>query len=181
MPCRLISPNETDRVDSAESLKIRDAVAADAAQIALIYNYYISNTIITFEVKEIAPATIVDRLHHVLADGFPWIVLENDQTIIGYAYATKFRDREAYRYTAESTVYLDPQQTGRGHGARLYRALLDRLKRMGIHVVIGVVSLPNPASVRLHESFGFTQTAHLQQVGFKFGQWIDVGDWQLIL
>ncbi|NLP11134.1 N-acetyltransferase, partial [bacterium] len=130
---------------------------------------------------EITAATIVDRLHHILADGFPWIVLENEKTILGYAYATKFRDREAYRYTAESTVYLDPGQTGRGYGAWLYRELLDRLKHRGIHVVIGVISLPNPASVRLHESLGFTQTAHLQQVGFKFGQWIDVGDWQLIL
>lgn len=167
--------------DLAESIRVRDAVAADAARIASIYNYYISNTIITFEVKEITEAMIVDRLHHVLADGFPWIVLEIDQTIVGYAYATKFRDREAYRYTAESTVYLDPKQTGRGYGARLYRELLDRLKGMGIHVVIGVVSLPNPASIRLHEALGFKQTAHLQQVGFKFGQWIDVGDWQVIL
>jgi len=167
--------------DLATSISMREAVAADAARIASIYNYYISNTIITFEVKEITAATIVDRLHHVSADGFPWIVLEKEQTVIGYAYATKFRDREAYRYTAESTVYLDPGQTGRGYGAWLYRELLDRLKRMGIHVVIGVVSLPNPASVRLHESLGFKQTAHLRQVGFKFGQWIDVGDWQVIL
>lgn len=181
MPCKPINPNESNMADLAESISIRNAVAADASRIASIYNYYISNTIITFEVKEITAAAIVDRLQHVLADGFPWIVLENEKTLVGYAYATKFRDREAYRYTAESTVYLDPKQTGRGYGARLYRELLDRLKRMGIHVVIGVVSLPNPASVRLHESLGFKQTAHLQQVGFKFGQWIDVGDWQLIL
>ncbi len=164
-----------------ETISMRNAVATDAAQIASIYNYYISNTIITFEVNEITAATIVARLHHVTADGFPWIVLEKEKTLLGYAYATKFRDREAYRYTAESTVYLDPGQTGRGYGAMLYRELLDRLKHMGIHVVIGVVSLPNPASVRLHESLGFEQTAHLRQVGFKFGQWIDVGDWQVIL
>ena len=105
---------------------------------------------------------------------------ENDQ-ILGYAYAGKWHERCAYRYTAESTVYLDSKSGGKGYGTLLYQSLLADLKDLQYHVVIGGVALPNPASVALHEKFGFKKVAHYEEVGFKFDQWIDVAYWQLSL
>jgi L-amino acid N-acyltransferase YncA len=86
--------------------------------------------------------------------------------------------RCAYRYSVESTVYLDPSFTGKGVGTRLYERLLASLRASGIHVVIGGIALPNPRSVAFHEKFGLTKAAHFNEVGFKFGEWIDVGYWQ---
>jgi phosphinothricin acetyltransferase len=108
-------------------------------------------------------------------------VAEIQNEVAGYAYASQWRSRSAYRYTAESTVYLDPVHTGKGIGNALYKDLIERLKAMGIHVVMGVITLPNPPSIALHEKLGFKKAAHFVEVGYKFGRWLDVGYWQLNL
>lgn len=159
---------------------IRDAKSRDAEQIAAIYNHYIEHTIITFEEEPLSVAIMAERIAQVVVH-HPWLVDEEHGTIRGYAYATQFRPRASYRHSAESTVYLAPNETGRGLGSALYGALLERLRRDGLHNVLGGIALPNPASVALHEKLGFAKVAHFQQVGRKFDTWIDVGYWQLPL
>ncbi len=157
---------------------IRSAVPSDAEAIARIYNHYILNTIVTFEEQAVAAADIATRMAEVTQAALPWLVAEQEGGVVGYAYASRWKSRCAYRYSAETTVYVDPGFTGRRHGGELYRGLLDELVARGQHAAIGGIALPNAASVALHESLGFTRVAHFREVGFKFDQWIDVGYWQ---
>ena len=159
---------------------IRPVTKADAAQIAAIYNHYVNETIITFEEEPIGKAEMARRIKEVSAD-LPWLVAVEGDRVLGYAYASKWKSRCAYRYSVESTVYLAPDATGRGLGTRLYTALIAELKRRSYHSIIGGVALPNAASVALHEKMGFKKVAHFKEVGWKFKQWIDVGYWELIL
>jgi phosphinothricin acetyltransferase len=108
-------------------------------------------------------------------------VWEEDGAIAGYAYATEWKERSAYRFSVESTVYVAPGLAGRGIGTRLYEALLAELQRRKVHCVIGGISLPNDASVALHERLGFVKIGHFKEVGWKFDRWVDVGYWELVL
>ena len=156
---------------------IRSAVPADAREIADIYNHYVLKTIVTFEEAPVAPAEMAGRIAEVRAS-YPWLVAATDDRIVGYSYAGKWKGRSAYRHTVESAVYLAPDAVGRGLGSTLYAALLEDLPSRAVHVVIGGIALPNPASVALHEKFGFRKTGEFKEVGRKFGRWIDVGYWQ---
>jgi len=160
---------------------VRTATSADADSITRLYNHYIDNTVITFEETRVDSGEMASRIDAVTCAGLPWLVAEQDSSISGYAYATPFRVRSAYRYTVESTVYLSPDVIGKGVGTLLYRALIEHLTQAGIHAVIGGIALPNDASIALHERVGFHKVAHLEQVGRKFDRWIDVGYWQLLL
>jgi len=160
---------------------IRNAAPADAAGIAEIYNHHIRETIITFEEKPVIPSEVTQRIQNVLSLALPWLIAESDDDIVGYAYAGKWKERSAYRFAVEVTVYVCPEHLGHGIGADLYNRLLPALKTAGIHTAMGGIALPNDASVRLHEKFGFVKVAHLKEVGFKFGRRIDVGYWQRML
>ncbi len=160
---------------------IRPATPGDAAALAAIYNPYIEKTIITFEEQALTAAEMAQRVNEVGSAALPWLVAEIGGRIAGYAYASKWKGRCAYRYSVESTVYLHEPQTGQGLGTQLYRALLDELAGRKIHAVIGGIALPNEASVKLHEKLGFVKVAHFPEVGFKFGKWVDVGYWQRTL
>ena len=157
---------------------IRPATERDADAIAGIYNHYILNTVVTFEEEPVSPEDMSERIGVVSAASLPWLVAEEQHKVVGYAYAGKWSGRCSYRYSAESTIYLDPQATGRGIGRRLYEVLIDELRGSGMHVAIGGIALPNDASIALHERLGFRKVAHFGEVGFKFGRWIDVGYWQ---
>lgn len=160
---------------------IREMTESDAASIAEIYNYYIRNSVVSFEEEQISADDIIRRMQKVRSLGFPWIVAEHQGEIVGYAYATRWNERSAYRFSAEVTVYVSEDWTSRGWGTRLYESLFSKLEKMKIHVVIGGIALPNDASVALHEKFGMTKAAHYKEAGRKFGQWLDVGYWQKIL
>lgn len=161
---------------------IRPAQPADAGEIADIYNHYISATVVTFEEVPVSPEAIGDRIRETQAADLPWLVaLDEAGNLVGFAYASKWNGRCAYRFAVEITVYLSPGLTARGWGTRLYEALFAELRRRSMHVVIGGISLPNPASIALHEKFGMRKVAHFAEVGFKFGRWIDVGYWQGML
>jgi len=160
---------------------IRPALPADAPAIAAIYNHYILTTTISFEETPIDGAEIAQRMANVFAAGLPYVVAEEDGTLSGYAYATAWRARPAYRTSVETTVYLRTGTHARGVGTLLYRALLDQLRRDGYHMAIGGIAQPNAASVRLHEKLGFEKVAHFSEVGCKFGRWVDVGYWELKL
>jgi phosphinothricin acetyltransferase len=117
----------------------------------------------------------------VQAQALPWLVAEQGGTVVGYAYASPWKGRCAYRFSVESTVYLDPVHADRGIGTRLYTALLDAIRALGMRTVIGGIALPNPRSIALHERLGFSKVAEFRQLGFKQARWVDVGYWQLLL
>ena len=160
---------------------IRPATTADAAAVARIYNPYIAGTIVTFEEQEVSADDIAARMRVVEQASLPYLVLEDAGRVIGYSYAARWHARSAYRHSVESTIYLEASARGHGHGRRLYGALLDELRKRQIHVVVGGISLPNEASVALHEKFGFKKVAHFPELGWKLGRWIDVGHWHLTL
>lgn len=163
-------------------MTIRDATADDAAAIAAIYNHFILHSSISFEEEPVPHAVMAQRIADVHALGLPWLAVDDHAgTLLGYAYATRWRVRRAYRHSVETSVYLHRDAAGRGLGAALYGALLQRLRACGCHLAIGGIAQPNPASVALHEKMGFEQVAMFREVGFKFGRWIDVGYWQLTL
>lgn len=159
---------------------VRDATPVDAAAIAEIYNTYIARTAATFELDPVSACEMKSRIAVVQAN-HPWLVAEKEGEIIGYAYASSWKGREAYKRTVETTIYLHPDYLHKGTGVQLYQHLLQVLQQEGHHAVIGGIALPNPASIRLHERLGYEKVAHFREVGFKFGQWIDVGYWELIL
>jgi L-amino acid N-acyltransferase YncA len=162
-------------------MTLRTASAADAAAVAAIYNPFILETTVTFEEEPISVTALEERMAAVLQSGFPWLIAEEEGRVIGYAYGKLWHPRSAYRFTAESSVYLPASEQGRGTGVALYRELLLQLKAQGIRNVLGCITLPNDPSVRLHEKLGFQKIGHFPGVGFKFGQWQDVGFWQLRL
>ena len=162
-------------------LRVRPVTRDDAAPIARIYNYYVTDTIVTLEEEPVSAQEITDRIGEVHAAGLPWLVAEQGNDILGYAYASKWKGRRGYRFAVEVTVYLDHERVGRGAGSLLYAELLKQLKAGGIRTAIGGIALPNDASVRVHEKFGFEKVAHFKENGIKFDQWIDVGYWQLLL
>lgn len=162
-------------------MHIRPAHTDDAQAIAAIYNPYILNTVISFEEDAVTDAAMAQRIADVQAGGLPWLVAERDGKVLGYAYATKWRVRHAYRFSVESSVYLAPAAARQGVGTALYAALLAQLAGCGCHLVIGGIALPNDASVALHEKMGYEKVAHFREVGFKFGRWRDVGYWQKTL
>ena len=160
---------------------IRNAVLSDAVEICSIYNYYVNNTTITFEEIPVSVKEMEKRILGITSKSLPWIVYESDKKIVGYAYASKWKERSAYRYTVESTVYLNKDELGKGIGSILYRNLLEELRNRNFHSVIAVIALPNEKSQKLHEKTGFTKAAYFSEVGFKFNKWLDVGYWELKL
>lgn len=163
------------------SVAIRCAAPDDACAICAIYNPYVASTTISFEEEAVLSADMVQRIADVAAAGLPWLVAEQAGQLVGYAYATKWRARPAYRTSVESSVYVDAAAAGRGTGTLLYRALLEELRRSEVHMVIGGIAQPNERSVALHERLGFRKVAHFSEVGRKFGRWVDVGYWELRL
>jgi phosphinothricin acetyltransferase len=159
---------------------IRDCSLIDAEVLAKIYNYYIKNTVITFEEDEISVAEMAQRIESVQRS-YPWIVYEEGGVILGYAYAGEFKGRCAYRFTLESSIYLDPTASGKGIGLALYQEIIHRLQQDGYHSLIGVVAAGNPASTVLHQKLGFKLCGTIADAGYKFARWIDVEYWQLKL
>ncbi|MBT5032271.1 MAG: N-acetyltransferase [Proteobacteria bacterium] len=158
---------------------IRSVKISDAESVSNIYNYYVSNSIATFEEEAVSPKEMESRFDKNASDNLPWLVAEDGMgEVIAYAYAGKWSGRCAYKHSVEISVYLSHTVTSQGWGTRLYEALFTSLKELPIHVVIGGIALPNATSVALHEKFGMQKVAHFNEVGFKFGKWIDVGYWQ---
>lgn len=162
-------------------MNLRPALDSDASAIAAIYSHYILTTTISFEESAVDSEEIVQRMTAVRTAGLPYLVAEEDGVINGYAYATPWRARPAYRTSVETSVYLRAGMDGRGAGTMLYRLLLAQLRDSGYHMAIGGIAQPNAASVALHEKLGFRKIAHFSEVGRKFGRWVDVAYWELRL
>jgi phosphinothricin acetyltransferase len=159
---------------------IRSATIHDARSICGIYNYYVNHTVVTFEEIPVSISEMEGRVKTVTSK-FPWIVWEEEGEILGYAYINRWRDRSAYRYAAEDSLYVKNGAGGRGIGKKLLAALLEATQKTGLHVLVAGITLPNERSAALHEQFGFKKTAEFFEIGYKMDQWLNVGYWQLIL
>jgi L-amino acid N-acyltransferase YncA len=160
---------------------IRDATPErDAEACRDIYAPYVSDTAVSFEEAVPTVEEFEGRIRKTTAT-HPWIVMEVDGKVVGYAYATQHRARAAYRWTAEVTVYIDGRHHRSGMGRRLYTELLDRLSRQGFRLAVAGITLPNAGSVGLHVAMGFEPVGVYRRVGWKAGAWHDVGWWQLDL
>ena len=157
---------------------IRLAREDDAAAIAAIYRHYVEQTPISFEETPPDAAEMARRIRGERPGYHPWYVAAEDGRLLGYAASSPFRTRPAYRWTVETGIYLAPDAAGRGVGRELLSALLRVLERQGYVAAIGAIALPNDASVALHEKLGFTYAGTYRGVGFKLGEWLDVGLWE---
>jgi phosphinothricin acetyltransferase len=162
------------------AIEFRTARSEDAAGILSIYAPYCESSTITFE---IVPPTLEQMQERIATIGaaYPWLVAESDGEVLGYVYGTRFRERAAYRWTVEVAAYVAQNQQRRGFARALYLTLFELLRLQGYSKVIAGITLPNPPSIGLHESVGFTHTGIFPRVGYKSGQWLDVGWWQLQL
>jgi len=162
-------------------IAIRAATPEDAGAIAAIYAPHVLTGTVSFETEP--PDARAIRARMASSDGlYPWMVAtagnDVDGGVIGYAYATRFRERPAYRFAVETTIYVADTAQRQGAGRLLYEALIDTLRAQGFTSAIGGIALPNEASITLHESVGFRRAGVYREVGYKHGQWIDVGFWQ---
>jgi phosphinothricin acetyltransferase len=154
--------------------------ARDSADCAAIYEPFVRDTAVSFEERPPSADDFARRIEQLSAR-YPWLVGEVDGAVAGYAYAAAHRERAAYRWAADVTVYIGEGHRGKGAGKALYGALLPLLVRQGIQVAVAGVTLPNDASVALHESCGFELVGVHRRIGWKLGAWHDVGWWQLEL
>ncbi|KAJ1684751.1 hypothetical protein LUZ63_020022 [Rhynchospora breviuscula] len=156
---------------------VRDAEPADLDAVVAIYQHEVDTGVATFETR----AVDVEEWRHKVTGPEPMVVAVEDGVVLGTAYATPFRPRPAYDLTRETSVYLAAAGQGRGLGTALYDALLPRLRATGCHTALAMVALPNPASVRLHERFGYEHVGTMREVGHKLGRVVDVAVLQLML
>ena len=156
---------------------IRLAHLEDASAFARIYAPFVEATRVSFEETVPTPDEMAERISNTLQT-LPWLTLEEDGAILGYAYASPHRARPAYRWSVDVSAYLASEARGKGHGRALYEVLLDLLTRQGYTAAYAGIALPNDASVGLHEAMGFTPVGVYRGVGFKSGEWHDVGWWQ---
>jgi phosphinothricin acetyltransferase len=151
--------------------------ARDAAACASIYEPFVSDSAVSFE-EQVPSAEEMGRRIEATSERYPWLVAATEHEVSGYAYAAAHRERAAYRWAADVAVYVAEEQRGRGVGRALYEALLELLARQGIQVACAGITLPNAASVALHESCGFEFVGTYRRIGWKAGEWHDVGWWQ---
>ncbi len=159
---------------------IRKVNLSDAEDIVAIYNHYITDTTISFEVTPLSVEEMRQRISALVA-GFPYYVYEENGQVLGFCYAHKWKERAAYAKTLETTVYLSPDCFHRGIGMELMKTLISDCRKMDVSVLIACITYGNEASIRLHKRLGFEQASHFKQVGIKFGHSLDVVDFQLVL
>jgi L-amino acid N-acyltransferase YncA len=162
--------------DGATAVRLADP-ARDAAACAAIYAPFVADTAVSFE--EAVPDA--RELAARIAAAHAWLVCERGGDVVGFAYGSRHRERAAYRWAADVSVYIDPAHQGRGLGRALYEALFERLRAQRLRIACAGITLPNAASVRLHESLGFEPVGVYRAIGWKAGSWRDVGWWQLRL
>jgi L-amino acid N-acyltransferase YncA len=159
------------------TIAVRGARLGDAAGIRDVYEPMVTSSAITFETSVPTVEEMRARMS-ATSGGLPWLVAERAGEVVGYAYASPYRSRPAYRWCVETSVYLRADAQGQGLGRRLYEPLLDVLTRQRLVTAIAMIALPNPASVALHESLGFQHRGAVHDAGYKLGRWHDVGWWQ---
>jgi|SRR5829696_7282349 len=166
--------------EATATTRVRLATAADGAPMAAIYAPYVVETAISFELVPPTALEMAARIERVTTH-WPWLVVEVDGVVRGYAYATRHRDRPAYDWTTETTVYVDRAFHGRGLGRAAMRALIAVLRLQGFHLVVAGITAPNPGSFGLHRALGFSRVGAFDAIGWKSDAWHGVEFWALEL
>ena len=159
---------------------IREVRPEDTGSITAIYNEYVAHSVITFETEPVREEEMRSRITGIVSH-FPYFVYETEGKIAGYCYAHAWKERAAYRYTLETTVYLASEYQGKGIGKQLMQTLINECRHRGYHALIACITEGNEASNSLHQKLGFKQVSHFEKVGLKFDRWLDVFDDELIL
>lgn len=157
---------------------IREVDLNDAAFIADIYNEYVNNTVITFDTQPVSEEEMRKQIVSI-SSRFPYYVYEQEGKVAGYCYVHPWKQRDAYRYTLETTIYLHPSFTGKGIGKALMNRLIKECRLRSYHALIACITVPNEPSERLHRQLGFQQVSRFSEVGKKFNRWLDVEDYEL--
>jgi phosphinothricin acetyltransferase len=152
---------------------IRDATESDADAISSIYAHHVLTGTASYDIEPPSAVATRDKIWRITQAGWPFLVAEADGEVAGYAYVTQFRDRAAYRFTAEDSIYVHPHHMRKGVGKALLEQLLKRSAECGFRTVIAVVGGADPASIALHQTCGFEVAGRLRGAGFKFGRWLD--------
>lgn len=158
------------------SFVVREAVDRDLPDLREIYNHYVANSTVTFDESPWTLKALRTKYARVRELGYPFLVAESPNgVVLGFAYVYPWKEKAAYRFTVENSIYLGPASTGKGLGTALMRELLDRAKAAGVKEVIAVIADRGAeGSIALHERFGFEKTGSMGRVGFKFGRWLGV-------
>lgn len=159
---------------------IRNVNLKDTKAITAIYNEYVTNSLATFETEPLEETEMRRRIIRIATD-FPYFVYESDSKIAGYCYAHPWKEKAAYKYTLETTIYLSPEHRGKGIGRQLMQKLIDECRKNGYHTLIACITEGNEASNQLHLKLGFKQVSRFEEVGFKFNRWVGVADFELLL
>ncbi len=159
---------------------IRNVSLRDAKAIVDIYNEYITNSVATFDMEPLEVEEMECRIAKI-ASSYPYLVYVDHDEVVGYCYAHPWKEKAAYQYTLEVTIYLSPGYKGRGIGRRLMERLIEECRAGGFHALIACITEGNEASFSLHEKLGFKRISHFEKVGLKFGRWLDVIDYELII
>lgn len=154
---------------------------ADIPAITAIYKHYVDHTAITFDTEAPGEPAMAEKFGHLLALGHPLIVAERDGVVLGYAYASFYRPRAAYRFTCEDSIYLHPDARGNGLGRRMLTDLIERSRAFGFKQMIAVITADTANSIAIHEKFGFRYVGRYEAVGLKFDRWHDIVHLQLAL
>lgn len=157
----------------ADEPVVRPVREGDAAAIATIYGHHVRHGTASFDEEGPSEAETLAKIGRISGHGWPFLVAEVDDAVAGYAYATQFRDRPAYAFTCENSVYVHPDRAGRGVGRRLLARLIADAEAGGFRQMIAVIGGGEPASVALHRSLGFVEAGRMRSVGRKFGRWLD--------
>ena len=155
-------------------LTIRPFAWADVPAIAAIYAHYVRETVITFETEPPSEATMAERFGKMVDLGHPVLSAECDGVVVGYAYASIYRPRAAYRFTCENTIYLHPDQVGRGIGTQLLGRLIEDCRRSGFKQMVAVIAAERANSIALHKKLGFREVGRYEAIGYKFDRWLDI-------
>jgi phosphinothricin acetyltransferase len=159
---------------SGSGFTIRESADGDIGRIAAIYRHHVLHGIASFEEEPPEPAELAQRRRAILARGLPYLVAEKDGRVVGYAYASPYRTRSAYRFTVEDSIYIDAAETGRGLGRALLAELIDRCTELGYRQMVAVIGGSDQwPSIGLHQRLGFARIGVLPAIGFKFGGWVD--------
>ncbi|MEZ5495591.1 MAG: N-acetyltransferase family protein [Gammaproteobacteria bacterium] len=159
---------------------IRNVLNSDIPQVVEILNHYVRNDSCTFQINTYSISEISEKIAEI-TKVYPYIVMEEGNEVIGFAYASRWREKNAYDKSAETTIYLNPKHKYRGLGKILYQELIEQLREKNFRLLVACLTLPNPSSVRLHESLGFEKVGEFKDAGYKFNRWYNVGFWQKVL
>lgn len=159
---------------SVEDIRLRAATKEDVKEITDIYNYYVINSVVTFDIEKTTEATWLDKLEYLNGLGLPFLVAQSASgDVLGFAYVAPWRAKAAYRRTVENTIYLRPAAIGKRLGTKLLAELIVQSKAAGVREIVAVISDKGAdTSIALHEAFGFKKQGHLAKVGFKFNRWL---------